>query len=85
MQPNVADTLGMLCSVPMGWCTAQGCARRPRRRCARLPCEVAHNTPQRAHWLVARPHMSPTIYHGSVACAAGHEGLIWATCPTLPT
>jgi hypothetical protein len=52
----------------------------------RLPCEVAtQNTPQQALRLVARPHMCPTIYHGSVACAPGHEGLVWATCPTLPT
>jgi hypothetical protein len=82
MQPNVADPLYMLRSGPLGCFTAQGCATRPRRRCER---GGTHNTSQRAPWLIARAHMSPRIYQGSVACAAGHEGLIWAACPTLPT
>jgi hypothetical protein len=42
MQPNVAEPLYMLRSGPVGWCTAQGCATRPRRRCERLPCAMAH-------------------------------------------
>jgi hypothetical protein len=81
MQPNVADPLYMLRSGPMGWFTAQGCATRPRRRGERLPCEVAHITRRKGlPWLIARSHMSPMIYNGSIACAAGHEGLIFATC-----